>query len=70
MSEESLNTLSDIERTSLISQSQIESLSDSAWKETEGDVSNVRERKLTTKGRAYQIETLHKKKNNSVHGPF
>ena len=68
MSEESLITLSDIERTSpsvfvkgLISQSQIESLSDSVWKKTEGDISNVRERKLTTKERAYQIETLHKK---------
>lgn len=69
MSEESLITLSDIERTSpsvfvkgLISHSQIESVSDSVWKETEGDVSSVRERKLTTKGRTYQIETLHKKR--------
>lgn len=60
MSEESLITLSDIERTSpsvfaegLISQCQVESLSDGIWKETEGDVPNVRERKLTTKGRAY-----------------
>lgn len=69
MSEESLITLSDIERTSpsvfaegLISQCQVESLSDDIWKETEGDVPNVRERKLTTKGRAYQIETLHRKR--------
>jgi len=64
-----LITLSESETTppsisvkGLISQSQIEPSSDNVWKETEDDISNVRDRKLTTKGRAYQIETLHRKR--------
>lgn len=69
MSEESLITLSEIERTAssvflkgIISQSEIEPSSDNVQKEIEDDISNVRERKLTTKGRAYQIEMLHRKR--------
>ena len=67
MYEDSLYTLSEIKETpasvlvkGLINQSQLEPSWEDQSKETEDKVSNARERKLTSKGKSYKTEILHR----------
>ena len=69
MLEDSLWTLSEIEEMpalvlvrGLINQSQAEPSSDDQGEENQDEVPSVCERKLTSKGRAYQMGILHKKR--------
>lgn len=67
MYEDSLCTLSEIEGTPasvlverLISQSRVEPSREDQGKETQDEVSNARERKMTSKWKSYQTEILHR----------